>query len=69
MLLGPRERLRAWRRTRPFWGGLLLVLLAGGAPRKVLVLKMAAASLRGYRLRGRDGGREYGLAADSLQQG
>ncbi|WP_206436490.1 DUF6114 domain-containing protein [Streptomyces sp. W1SF4] len=26
---GPRARLRAWRRTRPFWGGLLLVL--GGA--------------------------------------
>ncbi|WP_424214844.1 DUF6114 domain-containing protein [Streptomyces sp. BI20] len=25
---GPRARLRAWRRTRPFWGGLL-VLLAG----------------------------------------
>ncbi|MFD7029672.1 DUF6114 domain-containing protein [Streptomyces sp. NPDC059917] len=23
---GPRARLRAWRRTRPFWGGLLLVL-------------------------------------------
>ncbi|MFD0356043.1 DUF6114 domain-containing protein [Streptomyces sp. NPDC127110] len=28
-LPGPRARLRAWRRTRPFWGGLLLVL--GGA--------------------------------------
>ncbi|MGW7106785.1 DUF6114 domain-containing protein [Streptomyces xanthophaeus] len=28
-LPGPRRRLRAWRRTRPFWGGLLLVL--GGA--------------------------------------
>ncbi|MFJ4780123.1 DUF6114 domain-containing protein [Streptomyces sp. NPDC088762] len=25
-LPGPRRRLRAWRRTRPFWGGLLLVL-------------------------------------------
>ncbi|MGW6707808.1 DUF6114 domain-containing protein [Streptomyces sp. NPDC054956] len=25
-LPGPRRRLRAWRRTRPFWGGLLVVL-------------------------------------------
>ncbi|MEV7420829.1 DUF6114 domain-containing protein [Streptomyces sp. NPDC089919] len=25
-LPGPRGRLRRWRRTRPFWGGLLLVL-------------------------------------------
>ncbi|WP_371614887.1 DUF6114 domain-containing protein [Streptomyces sp. NBC_00454] len=23
---GPRRRLRAWRRTRPFWGGLLVIL-------------------------------------------
>ncbi|MFF4370007.1 DUF6114 domain-containing protein [Streptomyces sp. NPDC001594] len=36
-------------------------------PRRVLVLKMAAASLRDYRLRTRDGGREYGLAARSLE--
>ncbi|MET8752546.1 DUF6114 domain-containing protein [Streptomyces sp. NPDC004667] len=37
-------------------------------PRKVLVLKMAAASLRDYRLRARDGaGGEYGLAAASLE--
>ncbi len=35
-------------------------------PLKVLVLKMRAASLRDYRLRTRDGGQEYGLAADSL---
>ncbi|MFF3805738.1 DUF6114 domain-containing protein [Streptomyces sp. NPDC002032] len=35
-------------------------------PRRVLVLKMAAASLRDYRLRTRDGGREYALAATSL---
>ncbi|MFD8983620.1 DUF6114 domain-containing protein [Streptomyces sp. NPDC059564] len=35
-------------------------------PRRVLVLKMAAASLRDYRLRTRDGGDEYGLAATSL---
>ncbi|MGI5448634.1 DUF6114 domain-containing protein [Streptomyces sp. CA-243310] len=35
-------------------------------PRKVLVLKMAAASLYDYRLRTRDGGEEYGLAARSL---
>ncbi|WSP43452.1 DUF6114 domain-containing protein [Streptomyces sp. NBC_01244] len=27
-LPGPRRRLRAWRRTRPFWGGLLVI--AGG---------------------------------------
>ncbi|MFZ3468987.1 DUF6114 domain-containing protein [Streptomyces sp. 4.24] len=25
-LPGPRRRLRAWRRTRPFWGGLLVIL-------------------------------------------
>ncbi|WTS98353.1 DUF6114 domain-containing protein [Streptomyces sp. NBC_00096] len=25
-LPGPRQRLRAWRRTRPFWGGLLVIL-------------------------------------------
>lgn len=25
-LPGPRGRLRAWRRTRPFWGGLLVIL-------------------------------------------
>ncbi|GHB78891.1 hypothetical protein GCM10010347_56700 [Streptomyces cirratus] len=25
-LPGPRRRLRAWRRTRPFWGGLLVLL-------------------------------------------
>ncbi|MFF1557380.1 DUF6114 domain-containing protein [Streptomyces sp. NPDC058279] len=25
-LSGPRRRLRAWRRTRPFWGGLLVLL-------------------------------------------
>ncbi|MDH6539033.1 DUF6114 domain-containing protein [Streptomyces sp. SPB4] len=37
-------------------------------PRRVLVLKMAAASLRDYRLRTRDGnGGEYGLAAASLE--
>ncbi|MFH7594705.1 DUF6114 domain-containing protein [Streptomyces racemochromogenes] len=36
-------------------------------PRRVLVLKMAAASLRDYRLRTRDGGQEYGLAARSLE--
>ncbi|MFE2165550.1 DUF6114 domain-containing protein [Streptomyces sp. NPDC059447] len=35
-------------------------------PLKVLVLRMRAASLRDYRLRTRDGGKEYGLAADSL---
>ncbi|MFE9932926.1 DUF6114 domain-containing protein [Streptomyces sp. NPDC005533] len=35
-------------------------------PLKVLVLRMQAASLRDYRLRTRDGGGEYGLAADSL---
>ncbi|MFD9370488.1 DUF6114 domain-containing protein [Streptomyces sp. NPDC060020] len=35
-------------------------------PLKVLVLRMRAASLRDYRLRTRDGGGEYGLAADSL---
>ncbi|MGW0394463.1 DUF6114 domain-containing protein [Streptomyces sp. NPDC003042] len=35
-------------------------------PRKVLVLRMAAASLRDYRLRTRDGRDEYGLAATSL---
>ncbi|MFI8504403.1 DUF6114 domain-containing protein [Streptomyces sp. NPDC085524] len=35
-------------------------------PLKVLVLRMHAASLRDYRLRTRDGGDEYGLAADSL---
>ncbi|MFJ8012436.1 DUF6114 domain-containing protein [Streptomyces sp. NPDC096339] len=35
-------------------------------PLKVLVLRMRAASLRDYRLRTRDGGEEYGLAADSL---
>ncbi|MFD8635541.1 DUF6114 domain-containing protein [Streptomyces sp. NPDC059533] len=35
-------------------------------PLKVLVLRMRAASLRDYRLRTRDGGQEYGLAADSL---
>ncbi|MEU8775652.1 DUF6114 domain-containing protein [Streptomyces sp. NPDC048606] len=35
-------------------------------PRRVLVLRMAAASLRDYRLRTRDGGREYGLSARSL---
>ncbi|MEU9420502.1 DUF6114 domain-containing protein [Streptomyces sp. NPDC048272] len=35
-------------------------------PRKVLVLRMAAASLYDYRLRTRDGGDEYGLAARSL---
>ncbi|MFE2154062.1 DUF6114 domain-containing protein [Streptomyces lavendulae] len=37
-------------------------------PRRVLVLKMAAASLRDYRLRTRGGnGGEYGLAAASLE--
>ncbi|MEU9032604.1 DUF6114 domain-containing protein [Streptomyces sp. NPDC048383] len=36
-------------------------------PRRVLVLKMAAASLSDYRLRTRDGGEEYGLAARSLE--
>ncbi|MFE2250818.1 DUF6114 domain-containing protein [Streptomyces lavendulae] len=37
-------------------------------PRRVLVLKMAAASLRDYRLRTHDGnGGEYGLAAASLE--
>ncbi|MCY0921837.1 DUF6114 domain-containing protein [Streptomyces sp. H27-H5] len=35
-------------------------------PRKVLVLRMAAASLYDYRLRTRDGGDEYDLAARSL---
>lgn len=35
-------------------------------PRKVLVLRMAAASLYDYRLRTRDGGDEYGLSARSL---
>ncbi|MFD9724636.1 DUF6114 domain-containing protein [Streptomyces sp. NPDC059072] len=35
-------------------------------PLEVLVLRMRAASLRDYRLRARDGGEEYGLAADSL---
>ncbi len=35
-------------------------------PLKVLVLRMRAASLRDDRLRTRDGGSEYGLAADSL---
>ncbi|MFJ5809532.1 DUF6114 domain-containing protein [Streptomyces sp. NPDC093093] len=42
-LPGPRRRLRAWRRTRPFWGGLLLVsggielLLVPLSPLTVLV--------------------------------
>lgn len=36
-------------------------------PRRVLVLRMAAASLRDYRLRTRDGREEYALAADSLE--
>ncbi|MBT2407286.1 hypothetical protein J7I97_35700 [Streptomyces sp. ISL-87] len=45
--------------------GVSEVSTAGG-PRKVLVLKMAAASLYDYRLRTRDGRDEYGLAADSL---
>ncbi|MEV7445007.1 DUF6114 domain-containing protein [Streptomyces sp. NPDC091204] len=35
-------------------------------PLKVLVLRMRAASLRDYRLRTRDGGGEYGLAADFM---
>lgn len=35
-------------------------------PRKVLVPRMAAASLYDYRLRTRDGGEEYGPAARSL---
>ncbi|MFB7179360.1 DUF6114 domain-containing protein [Streptomyces sp. NPDC056257] len=35
-------------------------------PLEVLVLRMRAASLRDYRLSTRDGGGEYGLAADSL---
>lgn len=45
--------------------GVTEVATADG-PRRVLVLKMAAASLRDYRLRTRDGGDEYGLAATSL---
>ncbi|WP_329193500.1 MULTISPECIES: DUF6114 domain-containing protein [unclassified Streptomyces] len=36
-------------------------------PRKVLVLRMAAASLSDYRLRTRDGRDEYGLTASSLE--
>ncbi|MFD3328141.1 DUF6114 domain-containing protein [Streptomyces sp. NPDC058701] len=36
-------------------------------PLRVLVLKMRAASLRDYRLRTRDGSREYGLSAASLE--
>ncbi|MFE1560039.1 hypothetical protein ACFW6V_34235 [Streptomyces sp. NPDC058734] len=36
-------------------------------PRRVLVLRMAAASPRDYRLRTRDGHEEYALAADSLE--
>ncbi|MFJ6720591.1 MULTISPECIES: hypothetical protein [unclassified Streptomyces] len=35
-------------------------------PRKALVLKMAAASLRDYRLGTRDGPEEYGPSASSL---
>ncbi|MEV7729506.1 DUF6114 domain-containing protein [Streptomyces sp. NPDC087917] len=46
--------------------GITEVPTADG-PRRVLVLKMAAASLRDYRLRTRDGGDEYGLSADSLE--
>ncbi|MEV7546915.1 DUF6114 domain-containing protein [Streptomyces sp. NPDC089915] len=46
--------------------GVTEVATADG-PRRVLVLKMAAASLRDYRLRTRDGGGEYGLAARSLE--
>ncbi|GHE68366.1 DUF6114 domain-containing protein [Streptomyces vinaceus] len=36
-------------------------------PLRVLVLRMRAASLTDYRLRTRDGGEEYGLAAASLE--
>ncbi|GAA0293385.1 hypothetical protein GCM10010302_35100 [Streptomyces polychromogenes] len=46
--------------------GVTEVATADG-PRRVLVLKMAAASLRDYRLRTRDGREEYGLAARSLE--
>ncbi|MEU3913906.1 DUF6114 domain-containing protein [Streptomyces sp. NPDC029721] len=46
--------------------GITEVPTADG-PRRVLVLKMAAASLRDYRLRTRDGGEEYGLTARSLE--
>ncbi|MGW7103574.1 DUF6114 domain-containing protein [Streptomyces sp. NPDC054838] len=46
--------------------GVAEVATAGG-PRKVLVLKMAAASLSDYRLHTRDGRDEYGLAASSLE--
>ncbi|MDJ0380935.1 DUF6114 domain-containing protein [Streptomyces sp. G-G2] len=40
---GVRARLRAWRRTRPFWGGLLLVL--GGIAAIGIGLALIAAGL------------------------
>ncbi|MET9698685.1 DUF6114 domain-containing protein [Streptomyces sp. NPDC006529] len=45
--------------------GVTRVPTAGG-PLKVLVLRMRAAKLFDYRLRTRDGGEEYGLAARTL---
>ncbi|MFI6149562.1 DUF6114 domain-containing protein [Streptomyces sp. NPDC051109] len=48
------------------FAGVTEVATADG-PLRVLVLKMAAASLADYRLRTRDGREEYGLAAASLE--
>ncbi|EFL13990.1 hypothetical protein [Streptomyces sp. C] len=43
------------------------MLPTADGPRRVLVLRMAAASPRGYRLHTRDGREEYAPAADSLE--
>ncbi|MFB7983096.1 DUF6114 domain-containing protein [Streptomyces vinaceus] len=48
------------------FAGVTEVPTADG-PLRVLVLRMRAASLTDYRLRTRDGGEEYGLAAASLE--
>jgi hypothetical protein len=51
--LGPRRAWRRWRRTRPFWGGLLIVLgaveilLAELAPLSAIV-HLGAEGLAGY---------------------